>query len=70
MIFYAERKEFQMMKKSVILCALLLALTGCGAGADIDELISAQELPEYSSAVELEINEDGAGEAEPIDIDE
>lgn len=45
------------MKKTAILLTLMLALSGCTGKVNIDELISARELPEYSPSVEIEINE-------------
>ena len=45
------------MKKTVILLTLVLALSGCTGKVNIDELISARELPEYSPSIEIEINE-------------
>lgn len=58
-----------MIKRTAIFAALLLALSGCATNVDIDELISAKELPEYEATVEIEVNEDGNSVEEPIDID-
>lgn len=59
-----------MIKKLTIFAVLALMLSGCGASTNIDELISAKELPEYDTTVEIEINDDETGETEPINIDE
>lgn len=53
------------MKKLAILFALLLAVSGCAGSVNVDDLISARELPEYGEILDIEINEtEGEIEAE------
>ncbi len=47
------------MKKTALLFALILALAGCSGKVNIDELISAQELPSYVEPVDIEITDTG-----------
>lgn len=62
------------MKKTALLLTLILALSGCSKKADIDELISARELPEYADSVEIEVientNNTDTSNSEVIVIDE
>ncbi len=46
------------MKKSAIILALMMALSGCTGGVNVDDLISARELPEYSEVtVDIEVTD-------------
>ncbi len=45
------------MKKLAIIFALVLMASGCAGGANIDDLISARELPEYGEILDIEVNE-------------
>ena len=68
-MFGFGKEGFYMMKKIAVFCALLLVLSGCASGADVDELISAKELPQYSDSVDIEVNESDGGNAEAINIE-
>lgn len=62
------------MKKAALLFVLVFALTGCSKKADIDELISVYELPQYSNSVEIEVsdteeNDDNTSSEDVISID-
>lgn len=61
------------MKKTAILFALMLTISGCAGGADVDELISARELPEYGETVNIEVSQtddNAETNSEVITIDE
>lgn len=45
------------MKKTALLLILAFTLSGCSGKVNIDELISAQELPKYTESVDIEISE-------------
>ena len=57
------------MKKTAILLILMLALSGCTGKVNVDELISARELPEYSPSVEIEINDTETENTETTETD-
>lgn len=63
------KEGFFMIKKMAVLFALLAALSGCASGTNVDELISAKELPEYGDSVDIQVNESAGGNAEAINID-
>ncbi len=58
------------MKKviSILLCFMSLTLTGCTKKVNIDELISARELPEYTEKVEVKVVETNGEVESPEDI--
>lgn len=60
------------MKKATLLFAVIFALAGCTGGSNIDELISAQELPLYTEPVDIEITDtnDVQDDSDVIVIDE
>lgn len=41
----------------IIICFMSLSLSGCSKKVNIDELISARELPEYTEKVEVKVVE-------------
>ena len=47
------------MKKLILvtLCSMSLALSGCTKKVNVDELISARELPQYAEKVEVKVVE-------------
>lgn len=65
------------MKKLAIftaLVALMCTLCSCGSNANIDELISARELPEYSekksdSSVNIKVDDGETNNSDAIVID-
>ena len=60
------------MKKSAIILALMLALSGCAGNVNVDDLISARELPEYKEVtVDIEVSDTEAekGDDEVIVIE-
>ena len=60
------------MKKTALMLALAFALSGCAGKQNIDELISAQELPEYKEAVDIQVSDHGTqpDDGDVIVIDE
>lgn len=45
------------MKKTALLLILILALSGCVNKVNVDDLISAYELPEYTNSLDIEISD-------------
>lgn len=45
------------MKKTALLLILVLALSGCMNKVNIDDLISAYELPKYTNSLDIEISD-------------
>lgn len=63
------------MKKTALLLILVFALSGCVNKVNIDDLISAYELPEYTNSLDIEISdtdesENSADNAEQSGADE
>lgn len=59
------------MKKAAMALALLFIFSGCSGKSNIDELISARELPEYEEKVDIQVTDDnGAEQDNVIVIDE
>ena len=45
------------MKKIILLSVLVLTLSGCINKVNIDDLISAYELPEYTNSLDIEVSD-------------
>lgn len=58
------------MKKLILitLCFMSLSLTGCTKKVNVDELISARELPQYTEKVEVKVVETSGEVESPEDI--
>ena len=56
------------MKKTALLLICVFVLSGCSKKANIDELISAYELPEYSNPVEIEVSVTDEAETDSGDV--
>jgi len=56
------------MKKTALLLICIFMLSGCSKKANIDELISAHELPEYNNSLEIEVSDTDETETESDDV--
>ncbi len=58
------------MKKVILLVIsiMVLSLSGCTKKVNVDELISARELPEYTEKVEVKVVETNGEVESPEDI--
>ena len=45
------------MKKTALLLVLVFALSGCVNKVNIDDLISAYDLPEYTNSLDIEVSD-------------
>ena len=56
------------MKKTALLLVCVFILSGCSKKANIDDLISAHELPEYDNPVEIEVSDTDESETDSNDV--
>ena len=58
------------MKKTALLLILVFALSGCVNKVNIDDLISAYELPEYTNSLDIEISDTDESEKSADNVEQ
>ncbi len=57
------------MKKIALVLVVMCVLSGCTKASNIDELISAYQLPEYGEKVDIQVTDNEAHQGEVIEIE-